>query len=96
MISAQNLRRNAQNVKEYLDSELLTKELENELVISVVVDDHESNNNESERWCICGEPEYGRMIKYDKDQCSFTWFHYRCVNIKRKPRGKWFCESCVA
>jgi hypothetical protein len=25
-------------------------------------------------------PEYGRMIK--------------CVNIRRKPKGKWYCVSC--
>jgi hypothetical protein len=49
-------------VKEHLACELLTKELENEPVNSVVVDDLDTNNNELERWCICGEPEYGRMI----------------------------------
>ena len=25
-------------------------------------------------------PEYGRMIK--------------CVNVRRKPKGKWYCVSC--
>ena len=80
-------------VKEHIVRELITKELESEPVSSVV---HagDVNNNEPDTWCICGQPEYGRMIKCDNDECPFTWFHYRCVNIKRKPRGKWLCDSC--
>ena len=45
-------------------------------------------------WCICSQPEYGKMIKCDNVACKIEWFHYACVNVKRKPVGKWFCPSC--
>ena len=25
---------------------------------------------------------------------AIEWFHYKCVGLRRKPRGKWFCEAC--
>jgi len=45
-------------------------------------------------WCLCLEPEYGKMIRCDSDDCTIGWFHYACVNVKRKPRNKWFCPMC--
>ena len=45
-------------------------------------------------WCICSQPEYGKMIKCDNVACKIEWFHYACVNVKRKPVRKWFCPSC--
>ena len=35
------------------------------------------------------------MIDCDNDFCEYEWFHYSCVGITRKPRGKWYCsEEC--
>lgn len=45
-------------------------------------------------WCICSEPEYGKMIQCNNGECQIGWFHYSCVNVKRKPRGKWLCPKC--
>ena len=45
-------------------------------------------------WCICAQPEYGKMIKCDNINCKTEWFHYPCVNVKRKPTRKWMCPSC--
>ena len=45
-------------------------------------------------WCLCQEEEYGKMICCDNSDCQIAWFHYPCVNIKRKPKGKWFCLQC--
>lgn len=44
-------------------------------------------------YCFCKEGERGNMI-----QCEVCneWFHYECVNIKRKPRGSWYCtKQCI-
>ena len=45
--------------------------------------------------CLCGEGEHGRMIACDNPCCTVEWFHYKCIGITRKPKGKWYCPSCV-
>lgn len=45
-------------------------------------------------YCTCKKPEKGRMIACDSDTCATIWYHYRCVNLKRKPSKKWYCTSC--
>ncbi|XP_036002672.1 uncharacterized protein LOC118565784 [Fundulus heteroclitus] len=76
-------------IKDHVVHELITRQLENEPVVN-----QELDINEKKTWCICNEPEYGRMIKCDGELCPYEWFHYKCVNIRRKPRGQWFCASC--
>ena len=34
------------------------------------------------------------MIKCDNDNCTIEWFHYDCMRLKSKPKGKWFCPNC--
>lgn len=29
-------------------------------------------------------------------QCPIEWFHFACVGLTSKPKGKWFCKRCVA
>lgn len=46
-------------------------------------------------YCWCGGEEAGRMVACDNPQCRIEWFHFGCVGLTRKPRGKWFCsETC--
>ncbi|CAN7946809.1 unnamed protein product [Ixodes hexagonus] len=45
-------------------------------------------------YCTCKKPQKGRMIACDSDTCTTIWYHYRCVNLKRKPSKKWYCSSC--
>ena len=54
------------------------------------------SDNECITYCYCkGTDDGTKMICCDNDNCaSGQWFHYRCVNIKRAPRGKWFCKEC--
>lgn len=28
------------------------------------------------------------------DRC-LTWSHFCCTDLKRKPRGNWFCKNCI-
>lgn len=44
-------------------------------------------------YCWCGGPDAGRMIGCDNTGCSKEWFHYKCVNITRKPKGHWYCSD---
>lgn len=34
------------------------------------------------------------MIGCDNVSCDLEWFHFKCVGIVRKPRGKWYCPNC--
>lgn len=27
-------------------------------------------------------------------QCPIEWFHFACVGLTIKPKGKWFCSKC--
>ena len=46
-------------------------------------------------YCWCHGGESGKMVACDNPQCAIEWFHFKCVGLTRKPRGKWFCsESC--
>jgi len=57
----------------------------------------ESSNcdiNKEPTYCICEEISYGNMVYCDNDLCPIQWFHFGCVSIKNKPRGKWYCPRC--
>jgi len=34
------------------------------------------------------------MILCDNKTCDIKWFHFNCVNLTTKPKGKWFCPMC--
>ncbi|OZC11332.1 PHD-finger [Onchocerca flexuosa] len=46
-------------------------------------------------WCFCREKAYGSMVACDDPVCRYEWFHYGCVNVIEKPKGKWFCPECA-
>lgn len=45
-------------------------------------------------YCVCNEISYGNMICCDNNACSIEWFHFQCVNLVNKPKGKWYCPNC--
>ena len=50
---------------------------------------------EPRSYCWCEGEEEGRMVACDNDSCPMEWFHFNCVGLTRKPRGRWFCsEGC--
>ncbi|XP_021339563.1 uncharacterized protein LOC110440741 [Mizuhopecten yessoensis] len=70
--------------------EILTGKLETDICV-------QPSKITSKTYCLCGEPAYGLMVQCSNDSdCPMEWFHYKCVNIKRKPRGKWLCPECKA
>ena len=34
------------------------------------------------------------MIGCDNDLCPIEWFHFSCVQLNTKPKGKWYCPRC--
>lgn len=45
-------------------------------------------------YCICRQVSFGDMIACDNPRCEYEWFHFKCVNITRKPEGTWYCPMC--
>ena len=45
--------------------------------------------------CICGDPEYGKMLQCRNIDCEIGSYHHGCVEICRKPKGKWVCRDCL-
>jgi len=45
-------------------------------------------------FCICNEPEFGKMIECENVSCDIGWFHFSCVGVRRKPRAEWYCPEC--
>ena len=47
--------------------------------------------------CICKRPPYGSLVTCHNSQCSAGGlFHFPCVQLSRKPRGNWLCNTCKA
>lgn len=46
------------------------------------------------KYCICRQVSYGEMVACDNNECGIEWFHYNCVGITQKPKGKWYCPDC--
>jgi len=47
-------------------------------------------------YCLCHQVSYGEMIGCDNPDCPIEWFHFACVDLTTKPKGKWFCPKCSA
>lgn len=46
-------------------------------------------------YCFCRGPDTGKMVACDNEACSYKWFHFSCVGLKRAPKEKkWFCPEC--
>ncbi|XP_040570001.1 inhibitor of growth protein 1 isoform X2 [Lepeophtheirus salmonis] len=45
-------------------------------------------------YCLCEQVSYGEMIGCDNDLCPIEWFHFNCVQLSNKPKGKWYCPKC--
>ena len=46
-------------------------------------------------YCLCNQVSYGEMIGCDNDFCTIEWFHFGCMNLTTKPKGKWYCPQCI-
>ncbi|XP_076472468.1 inhibitor of growth protein 5-like [Babylonia areolata] len=46
-------------------------------------------------YCLCQQVSYGEMIGCDNPDCPIEWFHFACVKLTQKPKGKWFCPNCT-
>ncbi|KAE8712450.1 PHD finger protein ING1 [Hibiscus syriacus] len=47
-------------------------------------------------YCLCNQVSYGEMVACDNPDCKIEWFHFGCVGLKERPKGKWYCPDCAA
>ncbi|XP_056110207.1 inhibitor of growth protein 1-like [Rhinichthys klamathensis goyatoka] len=45
-------------------------------------------------YCLCEQVSFGEMIGCDNDECPIEWFHFSCIGLNHKPKGKWYCPKC--
>lgn len=45
-------------------------------------------------YCLCHQVSFGEMIGCDNFECPIEWFHFQCVGLTSKPKGKWYCPRC--
>ena len=45
-------------------------------------------------YCLCHQVSFGEMIGCDNNDCPIEWFHFQCVGLSSKPKGKWYCPRC--
>ncbi|PAV83935.1 hypothetical protein WR25_02122 [Diploscapter pachys] len=45
-------------------------------------------------YCFCSRISFGEMIGCDNEKCEIEWFHFECIGLTTKPKGKWFCPNC--
>jgi hypothetical protein len=61
------------------------------------IDDNQSlteDDPDEPLYCLCKQISFGKMIMCDNDLCSIEWFHFKCVALTKKPKGKWYCPEC--
>ena len=54
----------------------------------------ESSLSVEKLWCVCRKPSSGDMIGCENLECETEWFHFECLNIRKAPKGAWFCPNC--
>ncbi|XP_031380556.1 PHD finger protein ING1 isoform X2 [Punica granatum] len=47
-------------------------------------------------YCFCNQVSFGEMVACDNPNCKIEWFHFGCVGLKERPKGKWYCSDCAA
>lgn len=57
-------------------------------------DEEVSIDPDEPTYCLCDQISYGEMICCDNDLCPIEWFHFSCVSLANKPKGRWFCPKC--
>jgi hypothetical protein len=61
--------------------------------IDEILADDDGVNDETV-YCICQQISYGEMIFCENDTCPIEWFHFSCVDLTSKPKGRWYCPDC--
>lgn len=59
-------------------------------------DQSNSGGSSEPTYCYCNQVSFGEMVGCDGDECKREWFHLPCIGFKNPPKGKWYCDDCLA
>ncbi|XP_060075799.1 uncharacterized protein LOC132555468 [Ylistrum balloti] len=65
--------------------------------ISPSVSVQDTSEDSNRLICVCQSvynPDTDSVIGCDNENCPYVWLHFKCVKIKRIPKGDWFCQEC--
>ena len=54
----------------------------------------QTNSQDERLFCYCQQRKGGQMIGCDNTNCPIEWFHMKCLELKKVPKGKWYCPDC--
>ncbi|KAL6449940.1 LOW QUALITY PROTEIN: PHO23 Transcriptional regulatory protein PHO23 [Candida maltosa Xu316] len=57
---------------------------------------HGNSSSNEPTYCYCNQVSFGEMVGCDGDDCKREWFHLPCIGFKNPPKGKWYCDDCLA
>ncbi|XP_027194119.2 inhibitor of growth protein 4-like [Dermatophagoides pteronyssinus] len=85
--------------RQAIDNQLLTTTMnglttKGKMITSTELMDMEVDPNEP-LYCICHQVSFGEMVGCDDPDCQIEWFHFACVGLTSKPKGKWYCPQCT-
>lgn len=69
------------------------KQKQEEVIPNAIGSDLPIDPNEP-TYCYCQRVSFGHMIACDNSECPLEWFHFGCVGLTSKPKGKWLCPTC--
>ncbi|GEQ67655.1 hypothetical protein JCM33374_g1320 [Metschnikowia sp. JCM 33374] len=55
-----------------------------------------ASNGSEPTYCYCNQISFGEMVGCDGETCEREWFHLPCIGFKNPPKGKWYCDDCLA
>merc|ERR1711974_36309 len=59
-----------------------------------------SGNNKEEKVKLSATPLMNMPqeiidMPVDPNDCPIEWFHFGCMQLTTKPKGKWYCPKCI-
>ena len=56
----------------------------------------DDEGNSEPTYCYCNQVSFGEMVGCDGADCKREWFHLPCIGFKNPPKGRWYCDDCLA
>jgi inhibitor-of-growth protein 1 len=80
---------NANANKQKTKKRKTTKKQSSALIAQETIDEIILDDPDETTYCICQQISYGEMVCCENDACPIEWFHFSCVDLVSKPKGRW-------